>query len=214
MGGQSKSAELHELHGTSPHRSSVPTQSRVAGALPRPPKFLSKEAKKKFRSLSKQLDVRRAVTAGDADLIAIYCSTWERWQQALDNLRTEGLIVEYTRLDAGGNPVPVEKPNISLKIAEVAERACLSYLSRLGLTPRDRELVRPTAPVEKMPDITESERLDEEIAVLQAQEVADKAVQAADEDLLASIDETVVDEPLTETQKLLAEADAALAEDL
>jgi len=214
MGGQSKSAELHELHGTSPHRSSVPTQSRVAGALPRPPKFLSKEAKKKFRSLSKQLDVRRAVTAGDADLIAIYCSTWERWQQALDNLRTEGLIVEYTRLDAGGNPVTVEKPNISLKIAEVAERACLSYLSRLGLTPRDRELVRPTAPVEKMPDITESERLDEEIAVLQAQEVADKAVQAVDEDLLASIDETVVDEPLTETQKLLAEADAALAEDL
>jgi P27 family predicted phage terminase small subunit len=178
MGGQSKSAELHELHGTSPHRSSVPTQSRVAGALPRPPKFLSKEAKKKFRSLSKQLDVRRAVTAGDADLIAIYCSTWERWQQALDNLHTEGLIVEYTRLDAGGNPVPVEKPNISLKIAEVAERACLSYLSRLGLTPRDRELVRPTAPVEKMPDITESERLDEEIAVLQAQEVSEKAVQA------------------------------------
>jgi P27 family predicted phage terminase small subunit len=200
MGGQSKSAELHDLQGTSPHRSSVPTESRVAGALPRPPKFLSKEAKKKFRSLSKQLDVRRAVTAGDADLIAIYCSTWERWQQALDNLRTEGLIVEYTRLDAGGNPVTVEKPNISLKIAEVAERACLSYLSRLGLTPRDRELVRPTAPVEKMPDITESERLDEEIAVLQAQEVADKAGQAADEDLLASIDETVVDEPLTETQ--------------
>ncbi len=36
--------------------------------------------------------------------------------------------------------------------------------------------------------------------VLQAQEVADKAGQAADEDLLASIDETVVDEPLTETQ--------------
>jgi P27 family predicted phage terminase small subunit len=214
MGGQSKSAELHDLRGTSPHRSSVSTESRVAGALPRPPKFLSKEAKKKFRSLSKQLDVRRAVTAGDADLIAIYCSTWERWQQALDNLRTEGLIVEYTRLDAGGNPVTVEKPNISLKIAEVAERACLSYLSRLGLTPRDRELVRPTAPVEKMPDITESERLDEEIAVLQAQEVADKAVQAADEDLLASIDETVVDEPLTETQKLMAEADAALAEDL
>jgi P27 family predicted phage terminase small subunit len=192
----------------------VPTQSRVVGALPRPPKFLSKEAKKKFRSLAKQLDVRRAVTAGDADLIAIYCSTWERWQQALDNLRTEGLIVEYTRLDAGGKEVTVEKPNISLKIAEVAERACLSYLSRLGLTPRDRELVRPTAPVEKMPDVTESERLDEEIAVLQAQEVADKAAQAADEDLLASIDETAVDEPLTETQKLMAEADAALAEDL
>ena len=64
MGGQSKSAELHELQGTSPHRSSVPAESDVAAALPRPPKFLSKEARKKFKQLVKQLAARRAVTAG------------------------------------------------------------------------------------------------------------------------------------------------------
>jgi P27 family predicted phage terminase small subunit len=188
MGGQFKSEALHELQGTQQHRSSVPTESHVEGALPRPPKFLSKEARKKFKQLTKQLAIRRAVTAGDADLITIYVSTWERWQAALKNIAEEGLIVEYTRLDAGGNQVTVEKPNISLKIAEVAERSCLSYLARLGLTPRDRELVRPTAPVSTGKEISEADRLDEEIAALKAQEAeTEDAAQTDDQDLLDSI---------------------------
>jgi len=185
LGGQFKSEALHELQGSTQHRSSVPTESHVAGALPRPPKFLSKEARKKFKQLVKQLAVRRAVTAGDADLITIYVSTWERWQAALKNIADEGLIVTYTRLDAGGNAHDVERPNISLKIVEVSERACLSYLARLGLTPRDRELVRPTAPVATGKELSEADRLDEEIAAMK-QQIAD--APADDEDLLDSID--------------------------
>jgi P27 family predicted phage terminase small subunit len=185
MGGQFKSEALHELQGTSQHRSSVPTESHVAAALPRPPKFLSKEARKKFKQLVKQLAVRRAVTAGDADLITIYVSTWERWQAALKNIADEGLIVTYTRLDAGGNAHDVERANISLKIVEVSERACLSYLARLGLTPRDRELVRPTAPVATGKEQSEADRLDVEIAAMK-QQIAD--APADDEDLLDSID--------------------------
>jgi P27 family predicted phage terminase small subunit len=185
MGGQFKSEALHELQGSMQHRSSVPTESHVAAALPRPPKFLSKEARKKFKQLVKQLAVRRAVTAGDADLITIYVSTWERWQAALNNIADEGLIVTYTRLDAGGNAHDVERANISLKIVEVSERACLSYLARLGLTPRDRELVRPTAPVATGKEQSEADRLDEEIAAMK-QQIAD--APADDEDLLDSID--------------------------
>jgi P27 family predicted phage terminase small subunit len=163
--------------------------SNVPGDLPRAPNFLSKEAKKKFRALVKQLAERRAVTAGDADLIAIYCGTWERLQQALKNVTDQGLIVEYTRLDAAGHQVTVEKANISLKIIEVSERACLSYLARLGLTPKDREHVRPTAPKATGKEKTERERLSEEIAALEAQQ-AEEAEQARDEqhdELLDSI---------------------------
>lgn len=189
MGGQSKSAELHELQGTSPHRSSVPAESHVAAALPRPPKFLSKEARKKFKQLVKQLAARRAVTAGDTDLITIYVSTWERWQAALKNIADEGLIVTYTRLDSGGAPHDVERPNISLKIAEVAERSCLSYLARLGLTPRDRELVRPTAPVATGKEISEADRLDAEIAALREQAARRPAEE--EENILDSINEEV-----------------------
>jgi P27 family predicted phage terminase small subunit len=210
MGRPAKSEALHDLQGTG-LRSNL-AESHVAGALPRPPKFLSKDAKKKFRQLVKQLAERRAVTAGDADLIAIYCGTWERLQQALENIREEGLIVTYTRLDSGGNPHDVERPNISLKIVEVSERACLSYLARLGLTPRDRELVRPTAPVSTGKEQTEAERLDAEIAALEQQEAVAEPAAAEEEDLLSTVNLDDA-EPLSEKEALLREADALLNEE-
>lgn len=209
-----KSIAEHALQGT---REQYVTagESHVAGALPRPPKFLSKDAKKKFRALVKQLAERRSVTAGDADLIAIYCSTWERWQAACANVRDEGLIVTYTRMDASGNPHDVERPNISLKIIEVSERACLSYLGKLGLTPKDREHVRPTAPVAAGKVQTEAERLDEEIARLQEQQASEHIADepAVEDDFLSTIDEHAADPPLTEAEQLMRDADEALAED-
>jgi P27 family predicted phage terminase small subunit len=210
MGRPAKSQALHNLQGTE-LRSNV-GESHVAGALPRSPKFLSKDAKKKFRGLVKQLAERRSVTAGDADLIAIYCNTWERWQAACASVREEGLIVTYTRLDASGNPHDVARTNISLKIIEVSERACLSYLGKLGLTPKDRGHVRPTAPVSIGKEQTEAERLDEKIAALESQDaVADELPDAGEEDLHSAI-EIVVDENKSEAQVLLDEADALLEE--
>jgi P27 family predicted phage terminase small subunit len=186
MGRPTKSAALHELQGTE-MRSNLAV-SQVPGALPRPPKFLSKEAKKKFRSLAKQLhDDRRAVTAGDADLIALYCSTWMRWVQACENIATEGLIVEYTRQDSNGVAHIVERPNISLKIVEVSERACLSYLARLGLTPKDREHVRPTAPKASGKEQSALEEIDEQIAEVQARQAEEQQRVAANDELLESI---------------------------
>jgi P27 family predicted phage terminase small subunit len=207
-----KSQALHDLHGTE-LRSNL-AESHVAGALPRPPKHLTKAAKKSFRSYVKQLASggRRAVTAGDGALIGILCVTEERWLQALENLRDEGVVVEYTRLDAAGSPVTVEKPNINLKIAEICERSMVAILSKLGLTPKDRETVKPTAPVTTGKEKTTAERLAEEIQALEQQTENDPVV-ADDEDLLSEIDETLADPPMTETEKLMQEADRMLAED-
>jgi P27 family predicted phage terminase small subunit len=208
MGRPAKSAAIHELQSTE-LRSNLAVSS-VPGALPRPDKSLSKDAKKKFRQLARQLhDVRQAVTAGDADLLTLYCSAWERLQQANANIRTEGLIVEYVRLDKDGVSHSVERPNISLKIAEVCERTCLSYLARLGLTPKDREHVRPTAAQRTSKGQTLAERLDEEIAALEQQ---DAVAPADDEDLHSAIDETAA-EPLSEGAALMKAADEALRAD-
>jgi P27 family predicted phage terminase small subunit len=173
IGRQAKDIALHELQGTT-LRSSMPGESAVPGSLPRPPKFLSKEARKKFKGLVKQLAPRRAVTQGDCDLITIYCRTFMRWLQAMDSIDKEGLIVEYERLDKDGKVHLVKRPNISLKIAETTERQMLSYLVRLGLTPKDRDHVRPTslAPTGKEPPdpnsregmMLEADRLREQIA--------------------------------------------------
>jgi P27 family predicted phage terminase small subunit len=99
-----------------------------------------------FKSLVRQLAERRTVTAGDGDLIAIYCSTKERWLQALEAIRTQGVVCQYERLDADGHVHTMEKPNINLKIAEVSERSMVTMLTRLGMTPKDRESVKPTLP--------------------------------------------------------------------
>jgi P27 family predicted phage terminase small subunit len=153
MGRSRKSIEEHMLNSTRPHYvpGNVPSSIHV-GALPKPPKYLSKDAKKKFKGLVRQLAARRTVTAGDADLLAIYSSTFERWQASLEKIRAEGPVVAYSRLNNQGKEVLSEKPNLHLAIAETCERNMVSILTRLGLTPKDRESVRPTAPpVEKPP---------------------------------------------------------------
>ncbi len=206
-----KTLALHDLHST---RAQYVTdgESHVAGALPRPPKHLTKVAKKSFRGFVKQLAERRAVTAGDGALIAMLCVIEERWLAALENLRDEGVVVEYTRLDSNGQQVTVEKPNINLKIAETAERQMVAILSKLGLSPKDREAVRPTAPVATGKEQTEAERLDEEIAALEAQDAgADESAIEEEEDLLSTIDEKAAD-TLTEAEQLLRDADEAINE--
>jgi len=139
----------HDLRGTRPEYT---TDSAHVGALPRPPKFLTAEAKKKFRSAVRQLADRRAVTSGDSDLLAIYASTWERWVAACEKVRTEGAIKIYSRAGADGHLHEVEKVNLNSGIVKDCERTMLAILTRLGLTPKDRDAVRPTAPPAKNPD--------------------------------------------------------------
>lgn len=140
-----KSLEAHQLNRTTPEWTNLST-SVHAGSLPKAPKFLSGDARKKFKGLVKQLAARRTVTSGDADLLAIYASTWERWQASLEKIRLEGPVVAYSRLNNRGEEVQTEKPNLHMAIAQDAERSMVSILTRLGLTPKDRESVRPTSP--------------------------------------------------------------------
>jgi P27 family predicted phage terminase small subunit len=194
-----KSDLEHDLQGTKPRIGAG--ESHVAGSLPKPPKFLSKDSRKMFKSLVRQLAERRTVTAGDGDLIAIYCSTKERWLQALEAIRTQGVVCEYERLDADGHSHTVEKPNLNLKIAEVSERSMVAILTRLGMTPKDRESVKPTLPPKPPKNAPPPP---DSIAGMQL-EVERLRAQQADED--------VAPEPKTEEHDLdalLAEADGIL----
>jgi P27 family predicted phage terminase small subunit len=196
-----KPLSLHSLQSTQPQYVAT-GESRVPASLPRPPKFLSKDAKKKFRALTKQLAERRVVTAGDADVISLYCSTWMRLLAAQKSIEEQGLIVTTTRLDSNGVAHAVERPNINLKIVETSERLLLSYLVRLGLTPKDRQTVRPTAPPEE--PLSKREKTEQEIARLRAQLERDDEEFPSREEVVAekktddtpdldSIDETLAD---------------------
>ena len=195
MGRPRLSPEEHELRGNEP-RYAPGGESAHVGSLPRPPKFLSPEGRKKFRSMVKQLAERRTVTAGDADLISIYCTTWERWQDALLKIREQGVVATYQRLGANGNAVNVEKTNLHWSIAKECERSMLSILSRLGLTPKDRDSVKPTTPATKKNEPVEGrvEWLKLELAKQQALEAAAPQepgeAEPEHEDVLEDFDET------------------------
>lgn len=175
-----KDISEHVLNGTTArHNTGL---SSVAGSLPRPPKDLSKEEKKRFRGYVKTLADRRAVTSGDGTLLAILCRTESRCQIAQAALLTEGLVRTYQRLGADGLSIDVEKPNLYLKIIEVAERSCVQILVRLGLTPKDREGVRPTSPAKPKnapPDPNSREGIALEVARLQGAIAAEREQAAA-----------------------------------
>jgi P27 family predicted phage terminase small subunit len=143
------SRELAELKGQVSDWSRDRTdysESGIQSAIPKPPKFLSKEAKKKFKQSARELARRRAITAGDADLLTLYASLWERWTAALAKIRDEGIVVAYDHFNKKGDVIQTEKPNLHLAIAKDCEKQMAAILSKLGLTPKDRDAVKPTKP--------------------------------------------------------------------
>jgi P27 family predicted phage terminase small subunit len=141
-----KSAAEHALNGTASRYEGV-NESHVAGKIPKPPKFLSEDERKKFKAVAKSLAQRRAITEGDMDLIATFCTIESRWQRAIVKVAEEGEVCSYERLDSSGEIHFVEKPNLHLKIAQDSEKQKVAILVRLGLTPDSRERVRPTSAV-------------------------------------------------------------------
>jgi P27 family predicted phage terminase small subunit len=137
-----KSDELHALHGTKPE-----TPKTVASAIPAGrPKFCGpKEVRGVFKKICQMLEQRRALTEADGPLLALYCVSYSRAQKANDKLREEGEVCLYTRLDSNGTAHQVEKPNLWLKVAQDAEKQMLACLDRLGLSPMNRDRVRPTS---------------------------------------------------------------------
>jgi P27 family predicted phage terminase small subunit len=194
-----KSIPDHELQGTRV-RYVLPDSGVLAGR-PALPKGLSPAAKKTFRRLVKMLTQRRTITAGDQEIIGLYCITFDRHQRALEKLAVEGEIRIYEHV-AKGEIVSVEKENLWYPIARDAAKFMKSCLSDLGLTPLQRAKVKQTEVKKSEEDEFPAAKED---TVLPTEEID-----------LSSIDEgapfgepTTTEIPMTEESRaLLAEIDA------
>lgn len=144
-----KADELHKLHGSRPHDRTPVTPSMLVAGRPPYPKGLTKEARRVFKTLCRQLEERRALTEGDGHLLQLYAIIWDRWSNAQDHLLLQGAVCEYTRLDPNGVAHKIEKHNLHLKVAENAEKQLISILDRLGLTPLAGSKVKATRPTEQ-----------------------------------------------------------------
>jgi P27 family predicted phage terminase small subunit len=94
---------------------------------------------------------RRTLTAGDAELIRLYCFQWERHSKNAALLREEGELCTYVRLDSNGQPHDQVKVNLRMKVVTDAERQMASILNQLGLTPVSKDRAKPTGKAKDEP---------------------------------------------------------------
>jgi P27 family predicted phage terminase small subunit len=143
-----KSAELHALQGTKPNGRAADVSHCLPGK-PKVPNDLDAALKPTFKRLCALLAERRVLTAGDAEMIRLYCFQLDRHKRNVAMLRQEGEICTYTRLDSNGQPHDVVKANARMKIVADTERQMAAILSALGLTPAAKDRAKPTRVAEE-----------------------------------------------------------------
>lgn len=136
-----KSDEDHALNGTT--AASGP-ETILTPSRPRCPKELTKDERAIFRSVCREMEKRRQLTSGDAEIIRLLAVTITRHKTARQHVLDEGEVVQYTRLDKKGEQVQSYSRNLWLAVEQEAEGKILSLLDRLGLTPLNRPRVRQT----------------------------------------------------------------------
>jgi P27 family predicted phage terminase small subunit len=142
MPAQRKPDLLHDLHGTKGH-DRTSDLSHVPAGRPRFPKDLDDSLRPVFKRLCRLLQERQVLTSGDVELVRLYCFAYDRHERQAALLRKEGEVCTYTRLDSNGQPHPVVKENVRLKMVAQAERAMASILTQLGLTQVSKDRAKP-----------------------------------------------------------------------
>lgn len=179
-----------------------------------PPEF--KEDPKRlsvWKMLFGPLQKRRTLTKADSAAAVLVVEQWLLWEVVNAEAQARPFS-EVTWRDSAGHEHTKAVESAALKAAATLHRTIMQGLQQFSATPASREKTKKTKePALKPGKVqTVAERLDEEIAALE-QQTEDPVVAVDDEGVLSEIDETLADPPMTETEKLLREADAALAEE-
>jgi P27 family predicted phage terminase small subunit len=113
---------------------------------PRMPAHLEPAARREWRRLVRILEPMGVLTEAEADLLALYASTYARWVEASRLLQEDGLIV------LSGNGTPMRNP--LLPLIEQCTRTMTRCMGELGLTPAARaRLVAPAAAVDELEEL-------------------------------------------------------------
>jgi len=129
-----KPTALKVLQGN-PGRRPLPENEPVLKVeIPRPPPNLSKEAKKHYRKVAKQLADCKVLTLLDGDALAIYCEAYARWSRAHDELTKDPDWIVYTE-----KGYPMTTP--WLAISSKAFDQMRALLAEFGMTPASRTKV-------------------------------------------------------------------------
>jgi len=124
----------HKIKGTRPTRAEDNGADIPAGR-PKFPRTLTPDAKAVFKLLVRQLEARRACTAGDMQILHVFAEVHVRWVSARNKIAELGEVVVDTRLDSNGGAHEVVRKNPWLAVAETRQSKMHAILRDLGLTP-------------------------------------------------------------------------------
>jgi P27 family predicted phage terminase small subunit len=119
----------------------------------KPPTWLSKEAKKVFKQLAKELQEVGLITNVDVHALALYCDAYVNYIECTRIIEEEGLMVEYTNKAAETNKVPhpllTKKKHLHEQMKALANEFGLTPAARAKIAIPKQEKKEPTA-FEKM----------------------------------------------------------------
>lgn len=132
-GRKPKPTALSIVQGNPGKRPLPKNEPKPKAVAPNAPAVLSVEAKKHWRIVVKQLHASKLMTRLDIDALVIYCESYARWVDAVDQLREEGLIIKSPQGYSVQNPL--------LSISNKAFDQMRAMLVEFGMTPSSRTKV-------------------------------------------------------------------------
>jgi len=109
-----------------------PTFRRIP---PRPPTWLSTEAKAEWRRVVPGLQRLDLLKEEDRAALAAYCETWARFVEATRTVHREGLTCEVVTVRKDGSESRRTITNPAVTIAQTAGRELRAWAAQFGLTP-------------------------------------------------------------------------------
>lgn len=98
---------------------------------PKPPKGMSKEARKEWNRIVKVLEPTRLLTLADRTVLEGYCNEYCTYQKTQEILNRTGILIP----SADKKSVIV---NPALRQSERSQKLIIRYLTELGLSPSSR----------------------------------------------------------------------------
>lgn len=139
-------SKFHVLNGTDRpcRRNENEPTPEIDSEIPKPPKHLSKKAKKEWARMSKVLYNNGLLTQLDYAEFEIYCQAWgvleeaeELMKKSLISMKTsDGTSIKTGLIMVTKNGNVINSP--FLNIANTARRDCHKFLSEFGMTPSSR----------------------------------------------------------------------------
>lgn len=136
-GRKPKPSNVHKLHGNPGKRARNTKEPRPAVCIPKPPKHISRIAKREWRRVTPELEALGIISEIDRSALAAYCQTYARWVSAEEKLAKYGEIVKSP------NGYPIQSPYLG--IANTALKFLRDFAAEFGMTPSSRSRVSTTS---------------------------------------------------------------------